>query len=137
MASFESELRVRYAETDQMGVVYHSNYLVWCEVGRTDFIRSRGMPYSQMERDGVTLAVSDVTMRFLGAARYDDRIVVRTSLTSVRSRAIRFAYEISHADTGRTLVTAETGLVALDRAGKPSVLPAAIRDLLHSAAASV
>src|SRR6185295_19104794 len=80
------EFRVRYAETDQMGVVYHANYLIWCEVGRTDFIRARGMSYPDMERAGIGLAVSELTARFHSAARYDDMIRVRTTLAEVRSR---------------------------------------------------
>jgi acyl-CoA thioester hydrolase len=73
-----TELRVRYAETDQMGVVYHANYLAWCEVGRTDWIRAAGMTYRDMERGGVGLAVADLQMRFHGAATYDDVVRVET-----------------------------------------------------------
>ncbi len=126
-----SEVRVRYAETDQMGVVYHANYLVWCEIGRTDFIRALGRSYADMERDGVTLAVSDATMRFLGSAQYDDRVLVRTTLDELRSRGMRFAYRIENADTGRTLVTATTSLIALDATGKPARLPASVQELLQ------
>ena len=78
-----------------MGVVYHTNYLVWCEVGRTDFIRARGMSYADMERAGVGLAVSELTARFHSAARYDDMIRVRTTLAEVRSRGIMFDYLIT------------------------------------------
>ena len=74
------EFRVRYAETDQMGVVYHANYLIWCEVGRTDFIRARGMSYADIERAGIGLAVSELSARFHGAARYDDLDSRRTTL---------------------------------------------------------
>ena len=126
-----SELRVRYAETDQMGVVYHANYLVWCEIGRTDYIRALGRSYADLERDGVTLAVSDASLRFSGSARYDDPIRVHTRLDEVRSRGMRFAYRIVHAETGRTLVTATTSLVALDRAGKPARLPAPVLEMLQ------
>ena len=126
-----SELRVRYAETDQMGVVYHANYLVWCEIGRTDFIRTVGRSYADIERDGVTLAVSDVSMRFIGSAAYDDRIVVRTVLEEVRSRTMRFGYHILHADSGRTLVRATTTLVALNAAGRPARLPEPLLDALR------
>lgn len=125
-----SEVRVRYAETDQMGVVYHANYLVWCEIGRTDFIRALGRSYADMERDGVTLAVSDASLRFLGSARYDDRVLVRTTLDELRSRGMRFAYRIEHAETGRALVTATTSLIALDATGRPARLPAAVLELL-------
>ncbi len=126
-----SEVRVRYAETDQMGVVYHANYLVWCEIGRTDFIRALGRSYADLERDGVTLAVSDASLRFLGSARYDDRVLVHTALDELRSRGMRFAYRIEHAETGRTLVTATTSLIALDARGRPSRLPASVQQLLQ------
>lgn len=121
--------RVRYAETDQMGVVYHTNYLVWCEVGRTDFIRARGMSYAEIERAGVGLAVSELSARFHGAARYDDLVRVRTTLSSLRSRAMTFDYEITNSETGARLVTARTALVAIDRSGRPMSLPTEIRAL--------
>jgi acyl-CoA thioester hydrolase len=123
------EFRVRYAETDQMGVVYHTNYLVWCEVGRTDFIRARGMSYADMERSGVGLAVSELNARFHAAARYDDAIRVRTTLAEVRSRGITFDYLITDVASGRRLVTARTALVSIDRSGRPTALPAAVRAL--------
>jgi acyl-CoA thioester hydrolase len=123
------EFRVRYAETDQMGVVYHTNYLIWCEVGRTDFIRARGMSYAQMERSGVGLAVSELTARFHAAARYDDAIRVRTTLAEVRSRGITFDYLITDVATGRRLVTARTALVSIDPQGRPTALPASVRAL--------
>lgn len=120
---------MRYAETDQMGVVYHANYLIWCEVGRTDFIRARGMSYADMERAGVGLAVSELSARYHAAARYDDLIRVRTTLGDVRSRGITFDYVITNADTGARLVTARTALVSIDAAGKPTALPPGIRAL--------
>jgi acyl-CoA thioester hydrolase len=123
------EFRVRYAETDQMGVVYHTNYLVWCEVGRTDFIRARGMSYAEMERSGVGLAVSELTARFHAAARYDDAVRVRTTLAEVRSRGITFDYLITDVATGRRLVTARTALVSIDPQGRPTALPASVRAL--------
>ena len=123
------EFRVRYAETDQMGVVYHTNYLVWCEVGRTDFIRARGMSYSDMEKSGVGLAVSELSARYHSAARYDDMIRIRTTLTDLRSRGITFEYLITHALTGQRLVTARTALVSIDARGRPIALPASIRAL--------
>jgi acyl-CoA thioester hydrolase len=125
----EIEFRVRYAETDQMGVVYHTNYLVWCEMGRTDFIRARGMSYAEVERRGVGLAVSELTARFHAAARYDDLIRVRTTLADVRSRAITFDYVVTNAESGARLVTARTVLVSIDRSGRMVSLPAEIRAL--------
>jgi acyl-CoA thioester hydrolase len=132
-----SEVRVRYAETDQMGVVYHANYLVWCEIGRTDFIRALGTPYAQLERDGVVLAVSDATMRYHASAKYDDAIRIHTRLADVRSRAITFTYRIVNADTGVLLVSASTGLVSLSTDGRLVALPQSVRTMLDGAVAPV
>lgn len=115
-----------------MGVVYHTNYLVWCEVGRTDFIRARGMSYADMERAGVGLAVSELSARFHGAARYDDLVRVRTTLAEVRSRGITFDYVITRAESGERLVTARTALVSIDPSGRPVALPANVRALFDS-----
>jgi acyl-CoA thioester hydrolase len=123
------EFRVRYAETDQMGVVYHANYLVWCDMGRTDFIRQLGVPYAELERNGVSLAVSELSARFHAAARYDDLIRVHTILADVRSRMISFDYVVSNAETEQRLVSARTTLVSLDRSGKPIALPRTVREL--------
>lgn len=114
-----------------MGVVYHANYLVWCEVGRTEFIRARGLSYAEMERQGVGLAVADLSMRFHAAAKYDDLVRVVTTLTSVRSRAITFDYVISSVSSGERLVSAQTTLVALDPSGRPVSLPADVRRLFE------
>ena len=128
-----SELRVRYAETDQMGVVYHANYLVWCEIGRTDFIRAQGTSYAQLEREGVLLAVSDAALRFHASARYDDPIRVYTRLAAARSRAMTFAYRIVRADTNTLLVSGTTSLVSLSSSGRPVSLPLAMRRMLEAA----
>lgn len=114
-----------------MGVVYHTNYLVWCEVGRTDFIRARGMSYADIERAGVGLAVSELSARFHGAARYDDLVRVRTTLADVRSRGITFDYVISRADTGEKLVSARTSLVSIDPNGRLVALPPNVRALFE------
>jgi acyl-CoA thioester hydrolase len=129
-----SEFRVRYSETDQMGVVYHAEYLVWCEVGRTDFIRALGLPYSELERRGTALAVAEATIRYHAPARYDDLIRVETRLSAVRSRAITFDYLIRHGETGARLATARTLLVSLDPTGKPIPLPPNVRSLLERGA---
>ncbi len=128
-----AEVRVRYAETDQMGVAYHANYLVWCEVGRTDFIRALGVPYAEMERRGVRLAVVDARVRFHASARYDDRVRIVTTLAGVRSRMVTFAYELSRVrEDGalERLASASTALVAIDAEGRPAALPADFRALL-------
>ncbi|HEY0929061.1 MAG TPA: thioesterase family protein [Gemmatimonas sp.] len=133
-----SELRVRYAETDQMGVVYHANYLVWCEIGRTDFIRTAGKSYADLEREGVRLAVSEATIRFHASARYDDRIVVHTSLSAVGSRGMTFAYRVERMDpaggTPTVLVRATTSLVCTNDQGRLATLPREVRDWLERAA---
>jgi len=121
------EFRVRYAETDQMGVVYHANYLIWCEVGRTDHIRAAGTPYRDIERQGITLAVSEAAMRFHAPARYDDRIRVETVLSKVTSRTLVFDYVVSNADTGARLATVSTTLISLDPEGRVTAMPAALR----------
>ena len=126
-----SEIRVRYAETDQMGVVYHTNYLVWCEVGRTDFMRENGASYAEMERDGIALAVTDASVRFHAPARYDDLICVETSLTELKSRTIRFEYLVRNAQTGQRLATAQTTLISIDRAGHVTAIPPAVRAQLR------
>jgi acyl-CoA thioester hydrolase len=128
-----TELRVRYAETDQMGVVYHANYLVWCEVGRTEYIRAAGTPYAQLERDGVALAVVDITMRCHAPAHYDEMIRIETSLGSVRSRTLTFDYVISSADTGQRLVSAQTVLASIDSNGRITSIPSGVRDRLEQA----
>jgi acyl-CoA thioester hydrolase len=127
----EIEFRVRYAETDQMGVVYHTNYLVWCEMGRTDYIRTLGMSYAEIERRGIGLAVSELSARFHAAARYDDLIRVTTTLTDVRSRAITFEYLVANGDTAERLLSARTVLVCLDRSGRPVTLPPDVRTLFQ------
>jgi acyl-CoA thioester hydrolase len=126
-----SELRVRYAETDQMGVVYHANYLVWCEVGRTDFIRQCGMSYAQMEARGVKLAVTEATLRLHASARYDDVVRVTTRVGDIRSRAVSFAYEISRVADGARIATATTTLVSLSADGRPVAIAPDIRALLQ------
>ncbi len=128
------EFRVRYAETDQMGVVYHSHYLVWCEVGRTEHLRSLGTDYATVEKAGTALAVAEASLRYHAPARYDDLVRVDTTLSSVRSRVITFDYVITNADTGDRLVTARTALIALTSEGKPHALSPRMRELLETRA---
>lgn len=131
------ELRVRYAETDQMGVVYHSEYLVWCEIGRTEYMRQLGASYASIERSGTLLAVADASIRYHAPARYDDVVRVETTLSDVRSRALTFDYAIFLVNGGTRLVTARTMLVSLDRAGRPAPIPAAVREQLERARQSL
>jgi acyl-CoA thioester hydrolase len=118
-----AEFRVRYAETDQMGVVYHSNYLVWCEIGRTEFLREHYASYSVVEASGVTLAVAEANIRYHAPARYDDMIRVTTTLSEVRSRALTFDYVVTHAELGTRFASARTVLVSLAPNGRVGPLP--------------
>ena len=120
----ESRLRVRYAETDQMGVVYHANYLVWFEVGRVDCIRMTGLDYKSMEReDNAMIAVVEVKARYKSPARYDDELIVRTRLASVRGSIIRFTYSILRVSDDVELCTGETVHIVVDRDMKRRTLP--------------
>ena len=106
---YETHLRVRYAETDQMGVVYHSNYIIWFEVGRVEMFRQLGFTYSEMEQqEGTRLAVVDVRCRYKIPARYDDLICVRTRLLNVRGSLVHFAYEIFRDNDEALLAEGET-----------------------------
>lgn len=127
------EFRVRYAETDQMQVVYHSNYLIWCEMGRTEFIRALGTPYAELERQNVTLAVVEANMRFHAGARYDNLIRVTTTVSDVRSRTITFDYVVTNAETGEKFVTASTKLASLTKDNRLTTLPDYLRKLLVDA----
>lgn len=128
--SSEITLRVRYGETDQMGVVYHANYLVWCEVGRTEHMRRLGTSYAALERSGVKLAVSEARVRYHAPARYDDLVRVVTTIESLGSRMVAFAYVVSNAESGERLVSASTALVAVDDEGRVTRIPPDVRELL-------
>lgn len=120
----ESRVRVRYAETDQMGVVYHANYLVWFEIGRVDFIRALGLDYRTMEREeGVGIAVVDVSARYKSPARYDDELVIETRLNAARGSVIKFGYKVLRISDGVVLCEGETVHVVVDRQMKKAPLP--------------
>jgi acyl-CoA thioester hydrolase len=124
MAPVETRLRVRYAETDQMGVVYHANYLIWMEVGRVEYWRAAGLRYRDMEReDGVLLVVAEVNCRYLSAAVYDEEVIVRTSVAEVNPRMIRFVYELLGAEDGRLLASGYTKHVFCGADRRPAKLP--------------
>jgi acyl-CoA thioester hydrolase len=111
----ETTIRVRYAETDQMGVVYHSNYFIWFEVGRVDLLRQLGFTYKEMEReDQCFIAVVDARCRFRAPARYDDEITIRTHLKNARASLIHFAYEAVRERDGMLLAEGETTHIVTD-----------------------
>ncbi len=120
----ETRLRVRYVETDQMGVVYHSNFLIWFEVGRVELLRQLGFTYKDMEReDGCYIAVVDARCRYKAPARYDDQILVRTHLKNVRDSLIHFGYEIVRETDGTLLAEGETMHIVTDAGFNKRVLP--------------
>jgi len=120
----ESRIRVRYVETDQMGVVYHSNYLIWFEVGRVDLLRQLGFSYREMEQqDGCYIAVVDVRCRYKAPARYDDEIIVRTHLKNVRGSLVHFGYQAVRVGDGTVLAEGETTHIVTDARMKARVIP--------------
>lgn len=125
-----SRVRVRYAETDKMGVVYYANYLVWFEVGRTDLLRDAGWSYREMETDGYALPVIEAHCAYRAPAKYDDDLEVRTTGAMLSPVRVEFSYEIVRPADNATLVTGTTVHATLDRDGRPCRLPDRVRSLL-------
>jgi acyl-CoA thioester hydrolase len=120
----ETKLRVRYAETDQWGTVYHSNFFIWFEVGRVELLRAMGLPYKEMEEhDDSHTVVVEVKCTYERPARYDDVIRVRTWIAESKERTLRFAYEVYNDETGERLARGETLHVICDSQGRPKALP--------------
>ncbi|HZT72265.1 MAG TPA: thioesterase family protein [Terriglobales bacterium] len=120
----ETQIRVRYAETDQMGVVYYANFFVWFEIGRVEYLRARGLAYRDLEKDdGCYIPVVDAHCRYKSPARYDDLIAIRTWVTRRRGSLLDFAYEIARTADGELLATGETTHVIVDRNFQPRDLP--------------
>ena len=120
---FETRLRVRYAETDQMGVVYHSNFVIWMEVGRVELLRSLGFTYREMEKDGYHLPVAEVKCRYKAPAKYDDLIRIRTKIVNLRGYLIHFFYEILRDDDGTLLAEGESVHIVVGPDMQKSALP--------------
>ncbi len=130
----ESRVRVRYAETDQMGVVYHSNYLIWFEIGRADLIRALGLDYRSMEREeNVSIAVVEVTCRYKAPARYDDWLIVRTTLAGIRGSVLRFTYALHRAEDDLLLCEGATTHVVVGANMKRAPMPQRYADAFHKA----
>jgi acyl-CoA thioester hydrolase len=130
----EALLRVRYAETDKMGVVYHANYLVWFEIGRTEFCRARGFSYRDMEENEESfLVVVESYCRYKAPAYYDDVLRVRTHITELRRRSLRFGYEIVRESDGTVIAEGETGHVVTDANGRVRSMPPGFAEMLLAA----
>jgi acyl-CoA thioester hydrolase len=120
----ETRIRVRYVETDQMGVVYHSNHFVWFEIGRVELMRQLGFSYRDMEeKDGRCVAVVEAKCRYRAPARYDDEILVRTRLLNVKESVIYFGYELRRGEDGTLIAEGETTHIVADRNMKVAALP--------------
>jgi acyl-CoA thioester hydrolase len=117
----ESRVRVRYKETDQMGIAHHSNYLVWFEIGRTDLCRATGFPYNEIESRGFILVVTEIACRFRIPYRYDEEVVIRTSVADAASRAMRFAYELYDAGGQDLRANGTSSHLWLDRESRKPV----------------
>jgi acyl-CoA thioester hydrolase len=120
----QTRLRVRYAETDQMGVVYYANYFIWCEIGRVEFFRQLGYDYKQMEvADDCHLPVVEASCRYRSPARYDDEVVIETSVSALRSHVIKFEYRLLRTGDNQLLAEAETVHVSVDKQMQKKTLP--------------
>jgi len=133
----DATVRVRYAETDQMGVVYHANYLIWFEVGRVELIRALGIEYKRMEiDDDCHIVVADAHCRYHQSAKYDEVIRIRTRIAESRNRMIKFSYEAFRDSDGMLLATGETTHVICGSNGKPKLLPEKYRSVFGVVGAS-
>lgn len=128
----ETTFHVRYAETDQMSVVHHAAYIVWFEEGRSTWLRAMGSNYADFEASGLYLAVSEVHARYLAPALYGRQVTVRSWVEDVRSRTLRFCYEVVDAESGQALVTGFTRHICIDREGGVVRIPEEWRKLLSS-----
>lgn len=124
------EVRVRYGETDQMGVAYHAHFLVWCELARTEHMRRLGVRYRDLEARGFKLAVAEASLRYAKSALYDDLIRITAWLSEVGSRRVVFEYRIERSDDGALLCTALTALVSLNQDNKPVRMPEDVLQLM-------
>lgn len=128
----ETTVRVRYAETDQSGIVYNANYLIWCELGRGDYFWQRGKDYGRdIEARGLSLPVVEANLRFLAPARYGDLVTIRTTVQSMKSRDLTFSYIIRNEQTGQVLCTGWTRHMWVDRDGRVKTAPVELRNLLY------
>lgn len=131
MKDVQSPIRVRYAETDAQRVVHHSNYLVYFEVGRGDFLRSAGVDYNALEASGAFVVVVEANVRYHAPARYDDELVVHTRLAETRTRSMRFEYRVVRGQ--ETVASGWTAHVVVNREGRPIVIPEALLTAIANA----
>lgn len=131
MEWLETQIRVRYAETDKMGIVHHANYFVWFEIGRSEFCRAKGFSYRDMEdRDNALMVVAEVYCRYKSPAYYEDHLTIRTRVEEIRSRTLRFVYEIFRVSDDTLIAEGETLHVVTDNNKKVRSLPENYKKLL-------
>lgn len=128
----ESTFHVRYAETDQMGIVHHSAYVIWMEEGRSEFMRQKHVDYANVEKRGLSLAVTELNVRYIASAHYGEQVTVRTWVDSLRSRMLVFGYEIVNAETKQKLITGSVKLIMIDQQGQVVTMPEEIQAALKS-----
>ena len=126
----ETTFPVRYAETDQMGVAHHASYVIWMEEGRSQYMRSMGSSYENLERNGLYLAVSELNLRYIAPAHYGENVTVLTWIESLRSRTLTFGYQILNSATRALLVDGQVKLILIDAAGRVTRIPEAVVSVL-------
>jgi len=127
----ETLFRVRFAETDLMGIVHHASYVIYLEEARVDFIRQIGASYADLEAEGYSLAVNEINVRYKTPARFDQQLIVRTWLEEVRSRTVAFGYEVIESESKTLLATAQVKLICVDRAGQVKRIPEAWLNIMQ------
>lgn len=128
MPEWTSQVRVRYVETDQMGVVHHASYLAWMEVARTEYLRSRGLPYRELEEMGIRMPVLEVAAKYMAPAKYDEEILLKAELAAATGVRFRFDYEIRRMQDGALLCEGHTEHAATDLSGRPRRVPREVLD---------
>jgi acyl-CoA thioester hydrolase len=127
----ETTFHVRYAETDQMGIVHHSTYVIWMEEGRSDFMRQKQVDYADVEKRGLALAVTELNVRYIAPAHYGEQVTVRTWVASLRSRMLVFGYEIVNTETKQKLITGDVKLTMINKQGQVVTMPENIQAALR------
>jgi acyl-CoA thioester hydrolase len=132
MKTHDTKLMARYSETDQMGRIYYSRYLEWFELGRASHLKAAGFPYSEMEKLGLYLVISDTYIKYHRPAKYEDEIIVRTKITEISKASATFEYEVINEKTKELLATGNSKLACISKNGKITAIPEHIGKLLRS-----
>ncbi len=131
MEIFDYEYRVRYADTDKLGISYYANYFVWFEAARTEYFRALGLPYTECEKKGYFLPVAETSARYLAPSPYDDLLVIRTSVSDLKKSSMRFEYEVRNKQTNILLATGFSTHVFVDRSLRPAGIPDEVKRIVR------